>query len=230
MPSETIRQRNALIRAVKAHDFPDIEFHLIRCPKYFARENLDTVYPSARAFADRVRSRYGNPSFYLLYTFQQSDYCEEAAPETQVTSPTKMSEDYFSELIQYAPAAVEWKDNSREKFFKFMRVVQQSLLRGMPASSQEPDGAALEPRFFLDWSDPATGLPMQSPRGASIFTDADAIEQLFSFDSVLIAGPGGGCRMISHPTLGLNVYPAAGVLVIDKADEQLLCSALKTLL
>ncbi|KPA83273.1 hypothetical protein ABB37_02946 [Leptomonas pyrrhocoris] len=245
-----MRRRNILVDALQAAVFPDMEFVLLRCPKFYAKENLETVFPDAAQATTALSGGAPHDSnYYLLYTFQPSDYVmqkpgdeDEAAlsldgdsqdlsnddddvASTAVSSPAgKAAEDDFSELIQYTPASVEWKDRSRERFFHFMKAARERIRERLNASAGDVPAA-----LFMDWPDPATGLPVKSKRGASTFNDADTIQQFFSYSSVLIAGPGGGCRMIEHPRFGLNVYPAAGVIVVPRCEEAVLCDAVRSL-
>ncbi|KAK7201105.1 hypothetical protein NESM_000171100 [Novymonas esmeraldas] len=246
-----MRRRCLLVDTVRVSGFTDMEAVLLRCPKFFAKENLVTVFPEAERCAQHLQSASAPsapPHYYLLYTFQASDFVEEeriacsetgesqaltsedddaptgttSATPSPVYSPAKTTEDDFSDLIHYSPTSVEWKDRSRDRFFSFMAAVR-ARVEARLGCTDEPS-----PRFFMDWPDPATGLPITSERGASIFCDADAMQQFFAFNSVLIAGPGGGCRMIEHPRLGLNVYPAAGVLVLPQDAEAMLCETIRS--
>lgn len=249
-----MRRRNVLVDNLQAALFPDMEFMLLRCPKFYAKENLETVFP------DAARAAYNLPSsaaakdltYYLLYTFQPSDYVRQKPGEeneaaisldqdsqdissdddvasTAAASPTgKANDDDFSELISCTPVSVEWKDRSRERFFQFMKAAKARIRERLSAAATTASGDASS-TLFMDWPDPATGLPVKSKRGPSTFNDADTIQQFFSYNSVLIAGPGGGCRMIEHPRFGLNVYPAAGVVVVPRGGEELLCAAVRSL-
>lgn len=246
-----MRRRNVLVNSTQAAAFPEMEYTLVRCPKFYAKENLETVFPDAAHVADGATTAAAQDvNYYLLYTFQPSDYVmqkpgeessddcdsqdlssdnDEDVASSGVNSPSgKANDDDFSELIQYTPASVEWKDRSRERFFHFMKAAKAQILERLSLSSSG-DGSASTPALFMDWPDPATGLPVRSTRGPSTFNDADTIQQFFSYHSVLIAGPGGGCRMVEHPRFGLNVYPAAGVLVVPRCAEETLCDAVRSL-
>ncbi|KAG5472442.1 hypothetical protein LSCM1_03841 [Leishmania martiniquensis] len=248
-----MRRRCLLVDTIRLASFPGMEAVLLRCPKFFAKEHVMTVFPAAERCLRRIQ---GTPAggealeaaCYLLYTFQPSDFAPgesvtsvdggegqglageddggdtsgpSATPSTVVSS-SSIAEDGFSELIQYSPTAGEWKDRSRERFFTFMVAVQARLAKHLGNANTSSS------RFFMDWPDPATGLPICTDRGGTTFCDADAIQQFFSFHSVLIAGPGGGCRMVEHPRLGLDVYPAAGVLVLPRDAEEVLCTTIRS--
>jgi hypothetical protein len=253
-----MRRRNVLVDSVQTSEFPDMEFTLLRCPKFYAKESLETVFPDAARVADGLPDiTTQDVGHYLLYTFQPSDYVmqkpgdeegyatavslygdsrnlsshdtegDEVAATKAVISPAgKANDNDFSELILYTPASVEWKDRSRERFFQFMKAAKEQIHKRLALVDGNDNRTTV---FFMDWPDPATGLPVKSKRGPSTFSDADTIERFFSYNSVLIAGPGGGCRMIEHPRFGLNVYPAAGVLVVPKSEEEVLCEAVRSL-
>lgn len=247
-----MRRRCLLVDTIRLSDFADMEAVLLRCPKFYAKENLVTVFPQAERRVRFIQAAQGDgdsseANYYLLYTFQSSDFVpgeepaglhsgksqsltseddgaatvQTSAAPSPVCLPLK-KEDGLSELIHYSPASVEWKDRSRERFFRFMAAALARLERHLGSANKSSS------RFFMDWPDPATGLPLCTERGATIFCDADAILQFFSFNSVLIAGPGGGCRMIEHPRFGLNVYPAAGVLVLPRDAEETLCETIQS--
>ncbi|KAG5473210.1 hypothetical protein CUR178_03129 [Leishmania enriettii] len=248
-----MRRRCLLVDTIQLPNFPPMEVVLLRCPKFFAKENVITVFPAAKRCMQVIQASLedadaSEANCYLLYTFQPSDFVpgegvaglegEElqsladqddegaiadpsAAPLT-AGSPSKKAEDGFSELIRYSPTSAEWKDRSRERFFRFMAAAQARLEKHLGNANK------LSSHFFMDWADPATGLPICTERGAATFCDADAIEQFFSFRSVLIAGPGGGCRMVEHPRFGLNMYPAAGVVVLPRHAEEVLCEAIRS--
>ncbi|KPI90187.1 hypothetical protein ABL78_0705 [Leptomonas seymouri] len=244
-----MRRRNVVVDSATAAAFPDMEFVLLRCPKFYAKENIETVFPAAAHVAERFPSlTQRDVSYYLLYTFQSANYIMQKPGEVDestltlddasqdlssdgddassvVSSPSdKVNEDYFSELIQYTPSSVEWKDCSRERFFQFMKTARERIRERLHASTGD-----VPPALFMDWPDPATGLPVKSKRGPSTFNDSDAIQQFFSYNSELISGPGGGCRMIEHPRFGLNVYPAAGVVALPRCEEAVLCDAVRSL-
>jgi hypothetical protein len=63
----------------------------------------------------------------------------------------------------------------------------------------------LKSEHFIDYIDPVTGYPQYSKQGGLLFSDVDSSEMLLKYkvDDVL-----GGCRMISHPTWKLQVYPS----------------------
>ncbi|CAD2218054.1 hypothetical protein AGDE_05398 [Angomonas deanei] len=106
-----------------------------------------------------------------------------------------------------------------------MRHVDSELQKAMDGDGTVESGD----KYFFDWSDPATGLPINSRRGPSILVDNDLLERFFSFNSVYVCVGGGGCRMIEHPKLGLNVYPASGIICVANDDLPLLTDVLTRL-
>ncbi|KAI5689802.1 hypothetical protein MNV84_05975 [Leishmania braziliensis] len=247
-----MRRRCLLVDTIRLLDFSGMEVVLLRCPQFYAKENLMTVFPEAERRAQFIRAAQASgesseANYYLLYTFQSADFVrsedlatldgdesqdltgadDEATTGEPSTAPSPVcprlkTEDDFSELIRISPTSVEWKDRSRERFFSFMAAARARLEKYFGSANESSSC------FFMDWPDPATGLPICTERGSTIFSDADAIQQFFSFNSVLIAGPGGGCRMIEHPRFGLNVYPAVGVLVVPRDAEGSLCEVIRS--
>lgn len=252
-----MRRRNTLVDATQAADFPDMEFVLLRCPKFFAKENLATVFPEAAQVAASLQEATAYPAdvadhesnYYLLYTFQPCDFVMERASDedsdyqglsscdesgttaSSAVSPVsssviKKDENTSSASVSPAPAPVmEWRDRSRDRVYKFMALAKRRLRECLQHTSEGANGLA----FFMDWPDPATGLPACSERGATTFSDADTVEQFFPFKKVMVAGPGGGCYMVEHPRFGLNVYLDAAVLVVPHVLEEKLCEAVRSL-
>lgn len=246
----TQRARNVVIDAARPSSFPHLEFHLRKLNRFFIAENIYTTFPDTVEYARSVAecsSDSGRVTACLLYTFQANDGAyapatnEDLAEERRAfleglaghplnpvvdnTDHTSGLDNRVSELIGYDPAAALWKDISREVFFAFCDAIHSTLAAALPKSaeldSQEP--------FFMDWCDPATGLPMRTARGGSNFMDADAIEQMFPYDSIMVAGAGGGCRIVKHPVFGLCVYPAAAVLFFPEESLEAVKEALLSL-
>lgn len=244
-----MRRRNTLVEATQAAGFPDMEFVLLRCPKFFAKENLATVFPEAVHVAAALKDAPADAAdqdvnYYLLYTFQPCDFVMERASDEDSEGPglsggdePGTTSDVASPVIRKAendelaaatPPALEWKDRSRDRVYKFMTLAKHRVHDYLESSMGENAGGA-KPSFFMDWPDPATGLPACTMRGATTFSDADTVEQFFPFKKVMVAGPGGGCYMVEHPRFGLNVYLDAAVLVVPHALEERLCEAVLSL-
>lgn len=123
-------------------------------------------------------------------------------------------------LIASTESTKEFKDLSREKFFSFMEQVQAAVecIRICDGSSADAgDEAAVSNRTnctWVDWTDPATGLPVLGTVGPATYCECDALEQLCSVDVEVVAGAGGACRMVQHPKWGVNVYPASGFVAV----------------
>ncbi|KPA83277.1 hypothetical protein ABB37_02947 [Leptomonas pyrrhocoris] len=251
-----MRRRNTLVESTQAAGFADMEFVLLRCPKFFATENVATVFPeAAHVAASLAEAASAHPevadhdvNYYLLYTFQPCDFVMEKASgedsegeglsscdepgttSSSVASPVssmsviQKSDNEALPPVSPAPPVMEWHDRSRDRVYKFMALAKRHI-RGRLSEASEGN----EPFFFMDWPDPATGLPACSERGATTFSDADTIEQFFPFKKVMVAGPGGGCYMVEHPRFGLNVYLDAAVLVVPHTLEERLCEAVRSL-
>lgn len=153
---------------------------------------------------------------------------------TSPSSPASTADTRVSYLMGRHPESLVWKDSSRERFFEFCRHITDALVRSPSPLGNSRETQKAQPvgdgatAFFLDWCDPATGLPMNTERGSSAFVDGDAIEQMFPFHSVLVAGAG-CCRMIEHPVFGLCVYPASAVLAFATDQLALVKAALLSL-
>ncbi|KPI90188.1 hypothetical protein ABL78_0706 [Leptomonas seymouri] len=249
-----MRRRNTLIEATQAAEFPDMEFVLLRCPKFFAKENVATVFPEAQRVASLLSEAASFPAdvsdhgvnYYLLYTFQPCNFvlekasdedsdcqglssCDEHATKSSSVASTVVSSSIkktneVPNVVSPAPPVMEWRDRSRDRVYKFMRLAKRRIREHL--EKLDGNGALA---FFMDWPDPATGLPACSKRGPTTFSDADTIEQFFPFKKVMVAGPGGGCYMVEHPRFGLNVYLDAAVLVVAHALEETLCEAVRSL-
>eukprot|EP00668_Euglena_longa_P040494 GGOE01053316.1.p1 GENE.GGOE01053316.1~~GGOE01053316.1.p1 ORF type:complete len:229 (-),score=47.65 GGOE01053316.1:424-1032(-) len=61
---------------------------------------------------------------------------------------------------------------------------------------------------WADFTDPSSGFPVHSNRGAHPFSDVSACELLLPYHFQHVCGPAGGCRVISHPKWRLAAYPA----------------------
>ncbi len=53
-----------------------------------------------------------------------------------------------------------------------------------------------------------------------MYSEVDGIEQLLTYEVTHVGTAGGGCRMVSHPKFGLDVYPATLFVAAD-TDELL---------
>lgn len=166
-----------------------LEFSLHVCPRLFAESDVYTVFPSAR-------DRSIPPSYELLCiaTFQ---------PANQSSGSEKTS------LIEFSPAAAEFKDRCRNVFFQFMEDVEKKIFERM-SENEKGERKSEEDQWWIDWPDPATGIPMRGISGPCVLTESEVAEQLFSFETVHVGNMGGGCGMIRHPKFGLDVYPASG--------------------
>ena len=134
-------------------------------------------------------------------------------------------------LIDYSDGAAEFKDHSREAFWEWVARLRDVLAKRLrrdedvlPTASEplkEEVGGAAESvpaarSLWIDWVDPATGLAASGECGPCAWNEADGVEQLVvGAELVHVGTAGGGCRMIVHPRLGENVYPATAVVACD---------------
>eukprot|EP00906_Rhabdomonas_costata_P033580 RCo047312 len=61
---------------------------------------------------------------------------------------------------------------------------------------------------WADYTDPVSGFPKLSARGAHAFSDVYAMEHLVTYELEQICAAGGGCRVVVHPKWKLGCYPA----------------------
>ncbi|KAJ3228456.1 hypothetical protein HK099_000011 [Clydaea vesicula] len=59
--------------------------------------------------------------------------------------------------------------------------------------------------YFLDLTDPASGYPVYSDRGCSLYPDVDGSVRLLKYDCI----QAGCCRVIVHPQWGTKNYPCS---------------------
>ncbi|KAI8808860.1 hypothetical protein BJ742DRAFT_806657 [Cladochytrium replicatum] len=105
------------------------------------------------------------------------------------------------------------RDILLECCFEFATRVKQLL------SSDNKNGQ--EPRCWVDFTDPASGYPVWSPRGASLYPDVDGGVRLMKYNTVLA----GCCKILQHPLWGTKNYP--GTLFVAGASVEQLATALK---
>ena len=134
-------------------------------------------------------------------------------------------------LISFSDDGAFMKDLGREYFFDFMNKLQVGLEAKLgivekkaeeqgkgdkeqeevaaPSSSSSSSGG----NFIIDWPDPATGIPMNGECGPSIYTELDGLEQMTNYEVIYVCGPGGGCKVVTHPSFGTSVYPSTGFVI-----------------
>ncbi|KAI8813598.1 hypothetical protein BJ742DRAFT_436556 [Cladochytrium replicatum] len=105
------------------------------------------------------------------------------------------------------------RDILLECCFEFATRVKQLL------SSDHKNGQ--ESRCWVDFTDPASGYPVWSPRGASLYPDVDGGVRLTKYNTVLA----GCCKILQHPLWGTKNYP--GTLFVAGASVEQLAAALK---
>jgi hypothetical protein len=57
--------------------------------------------------------------------------------------------------------------------------------------------------FWADYTDPASGFPMRSPRGPGLYPDVLGAQALLKMDVI----SANCCSILSHPLFGTAVYP-----------------------
>lgn len=192
-----MKRRFLVIPEVESQCEPGLRYTVVSPPKYFVRTDILTVFPELREVMDN--SDIAAPSADSACTAHCSTSSGEAAATAQRTTPlspfiiTTFQVSHFESLIGISDAAQEFKDHSRERFLDFMHEVQRRLA---------PEG------WWVDFADPATGLPVQTRGTSTVYCESDAIEQLLSMELMSVCG----CRMVVHPIFGEQVYPASAVV------------------
>eukprot|EP00667_Euglena_gracilis_P022137 EG_transcript_24503 len=97
------------------------------------------------------------------------------------------------ELIAFTDEAQAQKDLKLQTFFDWANEFRERI---------EAAG------YWADFTDPASGFPVHSDRGAHCFSDVAACELCLPYRFEHVCGPAGGCRVISHPKWRLAAYPA----------------------
>ncbi|KAJ3282384.1 hypothetical protein HDU76_008718, partial [Blyttiomyces sp. JEL0837] len=74
---------------------------------------------------------------------------------------------------------------------------------------------------WSDMTDPASGYPMFTPRGTSLYPDVDGAVRLLRYSTTLV----GCCKVLSHPRWGSRNYPAtlfttAPLSLVEEALEK----------
>lgn len=219
-----------------------VEFHLLKLPRFFSEESIFTVFPDCQKFVEEKAKEGECCNIYLLCTFQPLD--GEVVPVSEADSENEkkalekcLQASKVSALISVSPTSSEWKDKSRVIFFNFLDDVCAVLKNTFSQSEYSPtsrdtatSGALTHSDpYFIDATDPASGIPLASHRGSTTFVDFDTIERFFTFESVIVPTVSGGCRMIYHPKYGLNVYPSCIAIAVPQIKEDTMLSALQCL-
>lgn len=179
--------------------FPGLEFSVHQVSNSFRASDVATVFPD-------INTLCPHQPLFCVITFQEFKFSGVASSqegEAPAVGPSLIGADSDS---------VEFKDVSRDKFFAFMERVSALALK-CDTERSTPGGVV-----WVNWTDPATGLPVSGSVGPSIFSEGDAIEQLMAYELVLVAGSGGGCRMVQHPRWGVNVYPVTGFISVPTPE------------
>ena len=245
-----MKRRLLVQKEVPSMRFPSISYAIVAAPPSFVRSEIFTVFPDVKTHmakhnipikapsrtpigdGDTPTSSSESCEFQEQVVFQ-GPYCLVTFQQVDPTTDTS--------LIAFSDDATEFKDESREHFFNFMREVRGRLCTSRSPSvssssqcetaSNGIDGgdnaSTVSPlldansKWFVDWVDPATGLPVNTNTTSTIFCESDGVEQLLKMEIVYVNGPGGGCRLIKHPQYGINSYPASGFVCGGTADELL---------
>ena len=233
---------------------PHVRYAIVAPPPHFVKAEMFTVFPDLVRHMDRNCIALSNsargpssPTTVSTPTTESGSAADASLDEVSSCEPVvdttrrgpfclitfqQVDPTTDTSLIAFSDEATEFKDDSRDQFFDFMKEVQARLHLPISSScgesSSEPaesssisTASASSNRWFVDWVDPATGLPVQSANTSSIYCESDGIEQLLKMGIVYVNGPGGGCRLVDHPRFGINVYPATGFVCGGTSEELL---------
>jgi hypothetical protein len=202
----------------------EVEFSVHEPPKSFRKTDIEPAFPDAVAFRHQP--------LFCVVTFQLASYICDIGNETNEndiseeceTSDAGSALNTFS-MISTDDRTMGYKDVARERYFYFMTKIKEACEAAMHelnvgAASAAGGGDLLHgetapsPSLWVDWTDPATGLPILGHSGPSTYCESDALEQLMVCEIVVVAGNGGACRMIQHERWGVDVYPATGFVSV----------------
>ncbi|KAJ1918726.1 hypothetical protein H4219_002448 [Mycoemilia scoparia] len=97
-------------------------------------------------------------------------------------------------MISYYDGSQEEKDEKLFNFYRWAALFVKHLKdRG----------------FWGDATDPASGLPLFTTCGPSLYPDVEGAEMLLRYNTINI----GCCGVVSHPTWGTKVYPATAFAI-----------------
>lgn len=118
----------------------------------------------------------------------------------------------------YSAAVTEWKDLCRENVVAFTRAIRARLQKIAPSTTissssndvnSPPSASDSSPCWWFDAVDPATGQPLETSQGPSLYSESDAIEQLLRLPVVSVGFGNSVCRLVQHPKHGMDVYPSS---------------------
>lgn len=156
-----------------------------------------------------------NKSIFVMTTFQPCD-CDN--------------------LTAFTEGSADFKDWSRERFLDLMGLVEKRLgvtrdegfrshvhreqwgESGTSSFTTPTDDAHIPKptsRWWIDYPDPATGVPIHSHATSTCFCESDAIELLLKMELMYV----NGCRMVVHPKFKENVYPCSAIIYGGSAEE-----------
>eukprot|EP00744_Colponema_vietnamica_P010095 GILI01014294.1.p1 GENE.GILI01014294.1~~GILI01014294.1.p1 ORF type:complete len:226 (-),score=20.98 GILI01014294.1:250-927(-) len=217
-----MKRRLLVVPEKESQCHPSLRYTVVAPPKYFVRTDILTVFPELREVVDNART----PTVTSPTTeYAAATQCAAAGPSglplssaagevtSLPTSPnsvavpevspfviTTFQVSEYESLIGFSGVAQEFKDHSRDRFIGFMNEVQRRLV---------PEG------WWVDYADPATGLPVLTRGSSAVYCESDAIEQLLSMELMHV----NGCRMVIHPIFGEQVYPASAVVYGGTSDR-----------
>eukprot|EP00744_Colponema_vietnamica_P024494 GILI01035736.1.p1 GENE.GILI01035736.1~~GILI01035736.1.p1 ORF type:complete len:196 (+),score=25.24 GILI01035736.1:36-623(+) len=187
-----MKKKQLLVPECESKTAPHIRYTAVMPTHTFAETELFTVFPDLHAAYNM-----GHP--------QDKDSREKQAREEhhhdQHTSITPMIIITFQmSNFDFSNGAQDYVDRSRDSFLDFAKEIQRRLV---------PDG------WWIDFSDPATGLPTLTQASSVLYNESDAVEQLLSLEHMYVNEN----HSLVHPIFGEKVYLASAVVYGGTADR-----------
>lgn len=102
--------------------------------------------------------------------------------------------------FEFSEGSQDYVDRSRSSFIEFAKEIQRRLV---------PEG------WWIDFCDPATGLPMLTSASSVLYNESDAVEQLLSLEHMYVNEN----RSLVHPVFGDKVYLASAIVYGGTANR-----------
>ena len=137
--------------------------------------------------------------------------------QTELESKSMIKNNKGEGAYMYSEAVTEWKDECRDNVLALGELIRERLEQLAPSKKQQQqdkddnkdDDEEASPLWWFDVADPATGVPVESTAGPSIYCESDSVEQLLKMPVVAIGIGNSVCRMVQHPKHGTDVYPCS---------------------
>uniref|UniRef100_K3WPJ2 Methylmalonic aciduria and homocystinuria type D protein n=1 Tax=Globisporangium ultimum (strain ATCC 200006 / CBS 805.95 / DAOM BR144) TaxID=431595 RepID=K3WPJ2_GLOUD len=115
---------------------------------------------------------------------------ERKQPTSQPTLAVLTCQRSLMDLSQFGVDADKEKDRLLETFVEFAQQVSSKLI---------------EHKYWADFIDPCSGLPMLTLQSNKVYSEVDGVEVLLRYR----CNSAGMCKILIHPSWGAAVYPAS---------------------